>query len=71
MGGGEEISASICKQLSSGRFEKICKLGGFLQAHVSNCPVADLRKSANWGGILSQDFKTTDLFLQQILYKRA
>ena len=25
--------------------------GGFLQAHVGNCPVADFGKSANWGGI--------------------
>ena len=24
-------------------------MGGFLQAHDSKCPVADLRKSANWG----------------------
>ena len=70
LGGGISVSAhqlmsssrfkKICKlggisanthQMSSSRFENICKLGGgkFLQAHVSKCPVADLRKSANWG----------------------
>ena len=37
--------------MCSSRFEKICKLGGeFLQAHISKCAVADLRKSANWEG---------------------
>ena len=48
------ISASTSSKLSSGRFQKICKLGGeFLQAHVGNlgkCPVADFTQSANWGG---------------------
>ena len=40
--------------MSSGRFDKICKLGDgeFLQAHISKCSVADWRKSANWGGFL-------------------
>ena len=38
--------------MSSGRFDKICKLGEgeFLQAHISKCPVADLRKICKPGG---------------------
>ena len=53
MGGLGFLHADSSKSAVSGRIEKICKLGGeFLQAHVGNCPVADLRKSAywEWGG---------------------
>ena len=43
------ISANTHQQMSSGRFDKICKLGG----EINKCPVADLTKSANWGGGIS------------------
>ena len=52
--GGKFLHADFSKSAVSGRFEKNLQTrgwgGGFLQAHVSNCPVADLRKSANLGG---------------------
>ena len=52
----------------------LCVGGGFLHTDFSKSAEQQIQeKNLQTGGgvILPQDFKTTDLFLQQILYKRA
>ena len=42
--------------------------GEILQAHISKCPVADLRKSAKWGGGFLHAYFSKSIFIFYLLY---